>query len=690
MGGYSPINPYAIRPEDIASLNNVPQMGPDATGGYSAEGDVMPTGAPQPNAWLKRLKKSGLSAAQAIGAGQDQGQGGQQKFNPVQNYYNLGKGLGSLASSIFMAEGGALDPPDDEDEPTKPKQDISKGTIAKEPSVAVVGEGGEREYVVPESKVGNFAEAVQSGSRPNPSDLPPDQGYSPVSPAMRKSFGPPALSAPGVTTPPFLPGKIPGVAPVGAAPAPLGAPGQPPPVAPQLPTAPQRQAPGLLQRIAAGAIGAAAGVSNAKGTRAPQIDASGVENAIKYPGYAREQANYQAQIQRQQEQSKLNKEAAESTEAQQRGKYYESQAQAVADQGKLRPIPLKDGSLYDPHTGQIVASPKTISDKVEEFMAAGYTREQALAYAVGGKPVDPSGLLTLSPEWAKKNAPYLQPDANGQYQVPKDVVDKIVSTQNGKPVASEYEGVLKEYTNPQTGQIDYAAANKEYDRRLAARALASRPPSNALDPNIRRGDQSYQFNIGELNKVGTPIEQLSSRMGRLRDTIYQMTPQADALIAPELLSVMAGGQGSGLRMNEAEISRIIGGRTNWESIKAALNKWQLDPSKGLSVTPAQRKQINDLVTTVNDKLQAKQTLLDDARNALQTTDDPKDHRRIVSDVRQALTKIDQGTPGSPQGVLPQGGGKVIDPETAKVFYRAAGSDPAKARKLATDNGWKVQ
>ena len=49
---------------------------------------------------------------------------------------------------------------------------------------------------------------------------------------------------------------------------------------------------------------------------------------------------------------------------------------------------------------------------------------------------------------------------------------------------------------------------------------------------------------------------------------------------------MAGGQESGLRTNEAEISRVIRDRRNYEALKAALNRWSLDPTKALSVTPA--------------------------------------------------------------------------------------------------------
>jgi hypothetical protein len=40
--------------------------------------------------------------------------------------------------------------------------------------------------------------------------------------------------------------------------------------------------------------------------------------------------------------------------------------------------------------------------------------------------------------------------------------------------------------------------------------------------------------------------------------------------------------------------------------------------------------------------------------------------------------------------LPRGNGQVIDKDTASQFYKAAGGDPDKARKLATDSGWKLQ
>lgn len=155
-------------------------------------------------------------------------------------------------------------------------------------------------------------------------------------------------------------------------------------------------------------------------------------------------------------------------------------------------------------------------------------------------------------------------------------------------------------------------------------------------------DKSYQFNQTRLDKLRTPIDALAGRFSRLQDALNQNTPQADALVAPELLSVMAGGAGSGLRMNEAEISRIVGGRSKWESLQAAANKWQIDPKAALSITPEQRQEIRALVTEVGKKINAKQALLSDAQNKLIQAKDKDTYRQVVADAQKQIASIDTG------------------------------------------------
>jgi hypothetical protein len=182
-----------------------------------------------------------------------------------------------------------------------------------------------------------------------------------------------------------------------------------------------------------------------------------------------------------------------------------------------------------------------------------------------------------------------------------------------------------------------------------------------------RADKSYQLQSTRLDKVRQPIEAIQQRVGRLNDTLNQQSPQADALVAPELLSIMSGGAGSGLRMNEAEIARIVGGRSAWESLKANIQHWATDPEKARSITPDQDKQIRALVSAVQSKLVAKQKIMDNAEEKLLASDDPKEHRQVVADARKSLDAIDAGT-------AQQGGasGKAVSLKDAKALPQNKG------------------
>jgi hypothetical protein len=218
---------------------------------------------------------------------------------------------------------------------------------------------------------------------------------------------------------------------------------------------------------------------------------------------------------------------------------------------------------------------------------------------------------------------------------------------------------------------DYQKKNKGASIADAVKAytLATTRPEKAGATDAR-ADRSYTYNNNKLDTLAKPIEDAEARMSRLRESLAQNSPQADATIAPELLTIMAGGAGSGLRMNEAEISRVVGGRSKWQSLEASINQWSLDPAKANSITPDQRKQIRDLTEAVNAKLQQKQQALDDARQKLLDSDDPKEHRKIVTDAHHSLTQVDQAPPG--------GGNQPAAPKAGTVEggYKFKGGNPA--------------
>ena len=106
------------------------------------------------------------------------------------------------------------------------------------------------------------------------------------------------------------------------------------------------------------------------------------------------------------------------------------------------------------------------------------------------------------------------------------------------------------------------------------------------------------------------------------------------------MAVLAGGQGSGLRMNEAEIARILGGRSQWESLKGNLQTWSTDPAHASPLPPDQVAQMRALVSAVNQRISAKSEVLDDAYGSLLETDDIREQRKIVSDTRQRINDVD--------------------------------------------------
>jgi hypothetical protein len=172
-----------------------------------------------------------------------------------------------------------------------------------------------------------------------------------------------------------------------------------------------------------------------------------------------------------------------------------------------------------------------------------------------------------------------------------------------------------------------------------------------------RDEQDYSRNLAELDRTFQPVTSTLPRLARLQATIAQNSPAADALIAPELLSVMSGGQGSGLRMSEAEISRIVGGRSNWENLQAAAQKWNTDPAKASSITPAQRTQIRSLVNAIADKMGQQQNVYNYSRQQLLGTSDPTQRRQIVTNAAQQSMRINTAPEAGAGGHVIQIGDK---------------------------------
>lgn len=172
-------------------------------------------------------------------------------------------------------------------------------------------------------------------------------------------------------------------------------------------------------------------------------------------------------------------------------------------------------------------------------------------------------------------------------------------------------------------------------------ADAKRDPHMLSGKEADRAERNYQFNAKELDEERKPLEATMAKISAATSNIDLKSPQADALLAPQILSLSAGGAGSGLRMNEAEIARILGGRTVWETLKASANKWSTDPNHP-AIPEAQRSQMVQILQAASQKGTLKSGILQWADQALVNTDDPKEQRQTVATARKLMNAVDEG------------------------------------------------
>src|SRR5579864_2371728 len=277
------------------------------------------------------------------------------------------------------------------------------------------------------------------------------------------------------------------------------------------------------------------------------------------------------------------------------------------------PEPLPGTVANSPAPGQMV------------FHRIPTTQEVAQRRLVNFYPINSPQRAALEYEMATgKNAPT---SFNPQPKAPKP------------PTAEEdvqhYLTVLsnRQLGNPVTPEDDAFAKAYEKNKTLVPTANFN---LNQPQRNDQRFDRSYDARSKELENLRKPIADRADKIGELEDLLNQNTPQADALVAPKLLSTTVGGQGSGLRMTEPELQRVMGGVGKWNSLKAAMQQWSTDPKAASSLTPEQRQQIRTLIAGMKSHVSSKLDAVDAASDGLIAAPDVESHRRIVSDLRRTL------------------------------------------------------
>lgn len=129
--------------------------------------------------WL--LPGSGSIVRSATGGGGGQQQGSGNLFPSIRNRFGGGS---SGASSLPYKTGAPMNPYGGTRQPSFSGMSFyAEGGVVDDPTLAVLGEAGEREFVVPESKAGEFASTTMAtGAPPDPSMI----GQAPPPASMSK------------------------------------------------------------------------------------------------------------------------------------------------------------------------------------------------------------------------------------------------------------------------------------------------------------------------------------------------------------------------------------------------------------------------------------------------------------------------------------------------------------------------
>ena len=234
-------------------------------------------------------------------------------------------------------------------------------------------------------------------------------------------------------------------------------------------------------------------------------------------------------------------------------------------------------------------------------------------------------------------------------------------TQYNKELADRYQVLHPGGTLPQEFMLPPNATANDYNRRHTAMEGVEKATGvqTQLDTANQQKEQQaaahkeeqagkvYDDYTKQVDKVSTPMEAVSARTTLLLHNLDARNKQSDAQVAPELLSIASGGVGSGLRMNEAEISRVVGGRSIWDALIAAANK--VREGEG-TFSDEQRAEMHKIGEYIYDRSAAVTTVYSDAKDRMLADKGNSDKvRKDYNDAKRIANQIVR------EGIVPQGG-----------------------------------
>lgn len=179
-----------------------------------------------------------------------------------------------------------------------------------------------------------------------------------------------------------------------------------------------------------------------------------------------------------------------------------------------------------------------------------------------------------------------------------------------------------------------------------AEAAARMPTELAIAATNRQanlGNQSYAQAHADIAKEAGPLEQTAQKIANIKERIANGMPQDWANVPAMVLSLSAGGQGSGLRMNQALIEQELGGAGKWAQLQGFAQQFNPNTDNASKIGDIQKAQFKSVVASIDKQVQARLDVVNGARTQLNAASpsDTSAHRAIADGVHTKLQQLDQ-------------------------------------------------
>lgn len=228
--------------------------------------------------------------------------------------------------------------------------------------------------------------------------------------------------------------------------------------------------------------------------------------------------------------------------------------------------------------------------------------------------------------------------------------------------AAKYLDIATRQARQQPVTADEAAWHNAYESQHPTEAQKQKSAVQRLNITVgatnERQDKSQLFSMKQKFRDDLKTEDAKlapdlERVNRAKTVLNSPNFLSDALAAPEVLQIMAGGMGSGLRMTDAELNRVNGAQSKLDQLRGVVAKFGIGTP--VTIQAEMRKNMKELIDVVEKARMRHAKLLEETRGKISDADTPEQLDQMVSGFwgKRRETGMLSGAPatsGLPPGV----------------------------------------